>query len=94
MVPMRVQKRKEAFHEPCPLNPSFSPSGGEGARRAVEGIATGSWLRFMSGFWRCPLPMNPDEHPTSNIQHPTSNDRQTTEHLPSTPLRMSAMMTA
>src|SRR5947199_7765918 len=25
------------FHEPFPLIPSFSPSGGEGARRAVEG---------------------------------------------------------
>src|SRR6266576_1617879 len=24
-------------HEPYPLIPSFSPSGGEGARRAVEG---------------------------------------------------------
>jgi hypothetical protein len=28
---------RSAFHEPDPLIPSFSPSGGEGARRAVEG---------------------------------------------------------
>ena len=46
------------FHEPYPLIPSFSPNGGEGARRAVEGIPTGSWLRFTSEFWRFPLPMN------------------------------------
>ena len=44
MVPMRAQKRKEAFHEPYPLIPSFSPSGGEGARRAVEGDSD----RFMA----------------------------------------------
>ncbi|PYM15431.1 MAG: hypothetical protein DME18_04280 [Verrucomicrobia bacterium] len=37
MVPMRAQKRKEATHEPLPLILSFSPIGGEGARRAVEG---------------------------------------------------------
>ena len=35
MVQIHAQKR--AFHEPYPLIPSFSPSGGEGARRAVEG---------------------------------------------------------
>src|SRR6266480_826324 len=23
-----------------------------------EGLGVGSWLRFTSGFWRCPLPMN------------------------------------
>ena len=86
MVPIRAQKRKEAFHEPplsrpsatlsppCgeragrgvpiwfmapthvqflevfasdkpyPLIPSFSPNGGEGARRAVEGDSD----RFMA----------------------------------------------
>src|SRR5213594_5150201 len=33
-----------AFHEPFPLIPSFSPSGGEGARRAVEGDSD----RFMA----------------------------------------------
>ena len=32
-----------ALHEPNPLIPSFSPSGGEGARRAVEGDSN----RFM-----------------------------------------------
>src|SRR5438034_4100495 len=32
------------FHEPFPLTPSFSPSGGEGARRAVEGDSD----RFMA----------------------------------------------
>jgi O-6-methylguanine DNA methyltransferase len=31
----------EPFHEPNPLIPSFSPSGGEGARRAVEGDSQG-----------------------------------------------------
>jgi len=43
-----------------PLIPSFSPSGGEGARRAVEGDSD----RFMASihvrFWRCSLSMNPD----------------------------------
>ena len=34
----------EASHEPYPLIPSFSPSGGEGARRAVEGDSD----RFMA----------------------------------------------
>src|SRR5437016_4275330 len=33
-----------ALHEPYPLIPSFSPSGGEGARRAVEGVSD----RFMA----------------------------------------------
>ena len=37
MVPMRDSGIVEATHEPYPLIPSFSPSGGEGARRAVEG---------------------------------------------------------
>ncbi|PYJ83983.1 MAG: hypothetical protein DME22_14275 [Verrucomicrobia bacterium] len=37
MVPMRDRKVVEATHELYPLIPSFSPSGGEGARRAVEG---------------------------------------------------------
>ena len=31
-----VTRPTVAFHEPDPLIPSFSPSGGEGARRAVE----------------------------------------------------------
>src|SRR6185436_5435696 len=30
------------FHEPNPLIPAFSPTGGEGARRAVEGDS--QWL--------------------------------------------------
>src|SRR5438876_4048381 len=50
MVPMRAQKRKEAFHEP---------------RKSLEmnkTIGIGSWPRFRSEFWRCPLPMN---HPLS-----------------------------
>src|SRR5438034_5222685 len=37
MVPMRDSEIVETSHEPYPLIPSFSPSGGEGARRAVEG---------------------------------------------------------
>src|SRR5438132_14234396 len=41
MVPMPAQKRKGAFHEPDPLIPSFSPHGGEGARRAVQGDSVG-----------------------------------------------------
>jgi len=60
----------------------------------LRGIATGSWLRFMSGF----LEVSPSHEPgrTSNIEHPTpniewqANDRA----FASTPLRMSAMMTA
>src|SRR6266480_829426 len=35
----------------------------------------GSWPQLTSEFWRCSLSMNPDEHPTSNIQRPTSNGR-------------------
>src|SRR5437773_1133471 len=71
MVPMRVQKRKEAFHEPCPLNPSFSPSGGEGARRAVEGDCD----RFMASIHVRILEVSPSHEPgrTSNIEHPTPN---------------------
>jgi hypothetical protein len=37
MVSMHGRKAEEATHEPYPLIPSFSPSAGEGARRAVEG---------------------------------------------------------
>src|SRR5205823_14479416 len=33
----KIRNRIRTFHEPYPLIPSFSPSGGEGARRAVEG---------------------------------------------------------
>src|SRR5438876_8194531 len=41
MVLTHANRRKEAFHEPDPLIPSFSPNGGEGARRAVEGESVG-----------------------------------------------------
>jgi hypothetical protein len=42
---MRAPLRHYAsFHEPNPLIPSFSPSGGEGARRADEG----DFQRFMA----------------------------------------------
>src|SRR5436853_1468837 len=45
MVSTHVQFLEvSAFHEPYPLIPSFSPSGGEGARRAVEGDSD----RFMA----------------------------------------------
>src|SRR5213078_1568929 len=73
MVPMRVQKRKEAFHEPCPLNPSFSPSGGEGARRAVEGDCD----RFMASIHVRILEVSPSHEPgrTSNIQHRMAGKR-------------------
>ena len=33
----KFKKEQVAFHEPNPLTPSLSPSGGEGARRAGEG---------------------------------------------------------
>jgi hypothetical protein len=46
----------EALHEPNPLIPSFSPTGGEGARRAVEGDSLSSWSQCVSKKWR--LPMN------------------------------------
>src|SRR5439155_16960 len=42
IVPMHGNKAEEALHEPDPLIPSFSPNGGEGARRAVEG----DWVGF------------------------------------------------
>jgi hypothetical protein len=45
-----------SLHEPNPLIPSFSPSGGEGARRAVEGDSLGSWSQCVSKKWR--LSMN------------------------------------
>ena len=41
-----------------------SPTVGEkvpGGR--LRGIPTGSWLRFRSEFWRCPLSMNLPPHP-------------------------------
>src|SRR5256885_9173822 len=59
MVPMRAQKRKEAFHEPCPLIPAFSPSGGEGARRAVEGDCD----RFMASIHVRILEVFPSHEP-------------------------------
>src|SRR5436309_15919710 len=34
---IRLPSSGSSFHEPDPLIPSFSPNGGEGARRAVEG---------------------------------------------------------
>src|SRR5881396_1569492 len=64
MVPMRVQKRKEAFHEPCPLIPSFSPSGGEGARRAVEGDSD----RFMASIHVRILEVSPTHEPQKVAQ--------------------------
>src|SRR5213082_960876 len=58
----------------APLTPSLSPSEGERVPAGrLRGIPTGSWLRFTSEFWRCSLPMNPEEHPTTNIQRRTSN---------------------
>jgi len=36
-VKARDWQATASLHEPYPLIPSFSPSGGEGARRAVEG---------------------------------------------------------
>src|SRR5438552_10857619 len=39
MVQMRDSRTVEAPHEPCPLIPSFSPSGGRRCRRAVEGVS-------------------------------------------------------
>src|SRR5207302_9033284 len=38
-----------------------------------EGLGVGSWPQLTSEFWRCSLSMNPDEHPTSNVQRRTSN---------------------
>jgi len=37
MVPTRNLEIEGLFHEPNPLTPSLSPTGGEGARRAGEG---------------------------------------------------------
>src|SRR5438046_7902202 len=41
MVQMRAQKRKEAFHEPPPHPIPLPLGGGEGARRAGEGVVHG-----------------------------------------------------
>src|SRR5213592_3728770 len=46
----RIRNRTRTFHEPYPLIPSFSPSGGEGARRAVEGDSTGFMERIPPKF--------------------------------------------
>src|SRR5881296_1992440 len=59
MVPMRGGKTVEAFHEPFPLIPSFSPSGGEGARRAVEGDSD----RFMASIHVRILEVSPLHEP-------------------------------
>src|SRR2546427_3974010 len=40
-VSIGMPERGILFHEPFPLIPSFSPSGGEGARRAVEAVSDG-----------------------------------------------------
>src|SRR2546427_5653392 len=49
------------FHEPFPLIPSFSPSGGEGARRAVEGDSD----RFMASIHVRILEVSPTHEPSS-----------------------------
>src|SRR5438034_3957050 len=48
------------FHEPFPLLPSCSPSGGEGARRAVEGDSD----RFMASIHVRILEVFPFHEPT------------------------------
>src|SRR5207248_969843 len=73
MVPMHAQKRKGAFHDPPPSSRPSTPMGEKVPEGRLRGIPTGSWLRFTSEFWRCSLPMNPEEHPTWNIQRRTSN---------------------
>src|SRR5437773_11488139 len=47
------------FHEPFPLIPSFSPSGGEGARRAVEWDSD----RFMASIHVRILEVSPTHEP-------------------------------
>ena len=58
---MRGCKTVETFHEPFPLIPSFSPSGGEGARRAVEGDSD----RFMASIHVRILEVSPPHEPRS-----------------------------
>src|SRR5207249_10095756 len=41
MVPMRAQKRMEALHDPPPHPIPLPLGGGEGARRAGEGVVHG-----------------------------------------------------
>src|SRR5947208_17163422 len=48
-----------SFHEPYPLIPSFSPSGGEGARRAVEGDSD----RFIASIRVRVLEVHPTHEP-------------------------------
>ncbi|PYJ59633.1 MAG: hypothetical protein DME24_12170 [Verrucomicrobia bacterium] len=51
MAPMRAQILEvPPIHEPNPLIPSFSPNGGEGARRAVEGDSAGFMERIPPKF--------------------------------------------
>src|SRR2546427_9706827 len=52
------------FHEPFPLIPSFSPSGGEGARRAVEGDSD----RFMASIHVRILEVSPSHEPQKVAQ--------------------------
>src|SRR2546422_792315 len=63
----------ESWKLPMNCTPSSHPSPPVGEKvpgGRLRGLPTGSWLRFTSKFWRFSLPMNPDEHPTSNIQRP------------------------
>src|SRR5438093_11296491 len=53
------------FHEPFPLIPSFSPSGGEGARRAVEGDSD----RFMASIHVRILEVSPSHEPQKWHRH-------------------------
>src|SRR5438445_3821391 len=64
MVPIRDSGIVEASHEPHPLIPSFSPSGGEGARRAVEGDSD----RFMAPIRVEILVVPPFHEPQRHIQ--------------------------
>jgi hypothetical protein len=54
-APIRVQSVEVVtIREPNPLIPSFSPSGGEGARRAVEGDFLGLMAPTYVGIWDVP----------------------------------------
>src|SRR5439155_9992291 len=58
-------------------SPSSHPSPPVGEKvpgGRLRGIPIGSWLRFTSEFWRCPLPMSPvcEAHATENSNGSTA----------------------
>ena len=58
LVPMRGQKPWEISMNRTPSSRPSPPVGEKVPGGRLRGIASGSWLRFTSGFWRFSLPLN------------------------------------